>query len=71
MHIIFVSVATPGKSSKQVTLEKSSLHSIISQLPLGVHIIGDVAYIVSDQILWYHSQDQADSILAMGFITIS
>ena len=51
MHFIFVSVATPRKSSKQVALEKTSLHSILSQLLLGVYIIGDAAYTVSDQML--------------------
>ena len=51
MHFIFFSVAAPGKSSDQAALEKTSLHSIISQLPLGLYIIGDAAYTVSDQIL--------------------
>jgi DDE superfamily endonuclease len=51
MHFIFFSVAAPGKSSDQAALEKTSLHSIISQLPLGLYIIGDAAYTVSDQML--------------------
>ena len=51
MGFIFSSVTAPGKSSDQAALEKTSLHSIISQLPLGLYIIGDAAYTVSDQML--------------------
>jgi DDE superfamily endonuclease len=51
MHFIFFSVAAPGKSSDQAALEMTSLHSIISQLPLGLYIIGDAAYTESDQML--------------------
>ena len=49
LHIF--SVAPSGKSSDQAVLEKTLLHSIISQLPLGLYVIGDAAYTVSDQIL--------------------
>jgi DDE superfamily endonuclease len=48
---IFFSVAAPGKSSDQAALEKTSLHSIKFKLPLGLYIIGDAAYSVSDQML--------------------
>ena len=51
MRFIFFSVAAPGRSSDQAALEKTSLHTIISQLPLGLYIIGDAAYTVSDQML--------------------
>ena len=44
-------MAAPGKSRDQAALEKTSLTSIINQLPLGSHIIGDAAYTVLDQIL--------------------
>ena len=37
MHFIFLSVAAPGKLSDQAALEKTSLHSIISQLPLRLN----------------------------------
>jgi DDE superfamily endonuclease len=48
MYFIFFSVAAPGKSSDQAALEKTSLHSIISQLPLGLYIIGDAVYTASE-----------------------
>ena len=51
MHFIFFSIAAPGRSSDQSALEKTSLHTIISQLSLGLYIIGDAAYTVSDQML--------------------
>ena len=51
MHFIFFSVAAPGRSSDQAALEKTFLNTIISQLPLGLYIIGDAAYTVSDQML--------------------
>ena len=51
MCFIFFSVAAPGKSSDQAALEKTSFHSIISQVPLGLYVIGDAAYTVSDQML--------------------
>ena len=44
MHFVFFSFATPGKSSDQAALENTSLHSILSQLSLDLHIIGDPAY---------------------------
>ena len=60
----------PGKSPYQDTLEKLSLHSIISQLPLGLCIIGYAAYTDSDQCL-HHSQDPAVSTLAKMHIATS
>jgi DDE superfamily endonuclease len=51
MHFIFFSVPVPEKSSDQAALEKTSLHSILYQLPLGLYLIGDAAYTVSDQML--------------------
>ena len=51
MHLIFFSIAAPGKSSDQAALGKTSLYSIISQVPLGLYVIGDAAYTVSDQML--------------------
>ena len=51
MRFIFFSIAAPGRSSDQTALGKTSLYTIISQLPLGLYIIGDAAYTVSDQIL--------------------
>ena len=51
MRFIFFSVAAPGKSSDHSALEKTSFHSIISKLLLGLYVIGDAAYTVSDQML--------------------
>ena len=51
MQFIFLSVAAPGRSSDQAAFEKTSLHTIVSQLSLGLYIIGDAAYTVSDQML--------------------
>ena len=51
MRFIFSSVAATGRSSDKAALEKNSLHTIMSQLPLGLYIIGDAAYTVSDQML--------------------
>ena len=48
---IFFPIAAPGKLSDQAALEKTSLNSILNQLPLGSYIIGDAAYTVSDQML--------------------
>ena len=61
LHILHY--CCPGKSPYQATLEKLSLHSIISQLPLGLSIIGYAAYTESDPCL-HHSQDPAVSTLA-------
>ena len=84
LHIF--SVAAPGKSSDKAALEKTSLHSSISHLPLGLYIIGDAVYTVSNQMLvpftgsnhqnpnkdaYFISQMQVQIEMSFGFVQFS
>ena len=44
----FFGVVAPGKSSDQVAFEKTSIHKRIMALPMGMYLVGDAAYQVSD-----------------------
>jgi hypothetical protein len=47
----FFGVVAPGKTSDQVAFERTSIHKCIMALPMGMYVVGDAAYQVSDVIL--------------------
>ena len=63
MYTSYSSLLLPWEVTLPGYFGKLSLHSIISQLPLGLSIIGYAAYTESDPCL-HHSQDPAVSTLA-------
>ena len=50
-RFIFFSVAAPGKTSDQVAFERTSLYKKIQNLPPGLYLVGDAAYVLCDQLL--------------------
>ena len=47
----FFGVIAPGKTSDQVAFERTSIHKCIMALPMGMYVVDDAAYQVSDVIL--------------------
>ncbi|KAI2491737.1 nuclease [Fragilaria crotonensis] len=47
----FFGVVAPGKSSDQLAFERTSLHKRVMELPMGMYLVGDAAYQVSDVVL--------------------
>jgi hypothetical protein len=47
----FFGVVAPGKTSDQVAFERTSLHKQVTELPMGMYLVGDAAYQLSDVML--------------------
>ncbi|KAI2496037.1 nuclease [Fragilaria crotonensis] len=47
----FFGVVAPGKTSDQLAFERTLLHKRVMELPMGMYLVGDAAYQVSDVVL--------------------
>ena len=47
----FFGVIAPGKAIDQVAFERTSIHKRVMALPMGMYLVGDAAYQVSDDML--------------------
>ena len=56
----FFGIVAPGNSSDQVAFERTSIHKRIMALPMGMYLVGDAAYQVSDVVLVPFTGSQRD-----------
>ena len=58
----FLGVVAPGKTSDQVAFKRTSIHKCMMVLPIGIYVVGDATYQVSDDMLvpytWSQREDQ-------------
>jgi hypothetical protein len=60
-RFIFFSVAAPGKTPDQLAFERTSLFQVVQKLPLGLYIVADAAYTLTDQILVPYTGSQREN----------
>jgi hypothetical protein len=51
LRFLFFSVIAPGQTNDAVAYEETGLHAIINQLPSGLYVAGDAAYILTEHLL--------------------
>jgi hypothetical protein len=70
----FSGVIAPGKASDQVAFEKNTIHDCVMALPMGMHLVGDAAYQVSDVMLvpftGSHCEDAGKDALFLPFAAL-
>jgi len=61
LKFIYFGVVAPGKTPDVVAYERTGLHSIVENLPIGLYFVGDAAYTLTEHMLVPYTGSNRDN----------